>query len=55
MDPRDASLRGIIERIGTLNREFVARGTYPFAERGLGRSRTNLLFAPSRTVARRRV
>lgn len=51
MDPRDASLRRVIERIGVLNREFAARGTYPFKERGLGRSQMNLLFALSRADA----
>ena len=48
MNERADSLQRVIDRIGVINRDFAAKGTYPFKSRRLGRGQMNLLFALSR-------
>lgn len=46
---RQDELQRIIEAIGTLTREFNARGRYPFRGRSIGRSQLNAVFVVSQT------
>lgn len=44
---RQQGLARVLAAIGTVNREFTARGSYPFQGRALGRSHLDLLFVLS--------
>lgn len=44
---RQQGLARVLAAIGTVNREFTARGSYPFQGRALGRSQLDLLFVLS--------
>ncbi|MBG6058921.1 DNA-binding MarR family transcriptional regulator [Cryobacterium sp. MP_M5] len=44
---RQQGLARVLAAIGTVNREFTARGSYPFQDRALGRSQLDLLFVLS--------
>ncbi len=45
---REALIQNILHSIGTINREFTARGNYPFQSYALGRSHMEILFLLSR-------
>ncbi|TFB96123.1 MarR family winged helix-turn-helix transcriptional regulator [Cryobacterium sp. HLT2-28] len=47
---RQQGLARVLAAIGTVNREFTARGSYPFQGRALGRSQLDLLFVLSQAT-----